>query len=680
LPIIGCAKSTVMKINFKYLLFLLISFLLIQCVPPEEVVLTEVTRDIRDSTLQQIILHQDEGQTAKLLPFFRDKDPSYRYAAAMAFASTKDKSALDSLTTLLKDPIQEVRVAAAYAIGQLGEESGAAFLMDSFEQYDTARQYLKANSTILEAVGKCAPKETLNLLTGISTYKATDTLLLAGQAYGIYRFAMRGIVHPEGTSKMLTFVNNKLYPPRVRMIAANYLGRAKDIDIQSNVQALSETLIAEEDIKIKTPLVLALGKIKSPQSTNALLQTVNQATDYRVKVNALRALNGADYDSINTTILAAIDDTNVAVAETAARFLINNGNARQAANYYQMGKEERPWQVQIALLEAANRNLPHYMVDTRGGVNSTLRKRYLTAQKDAEKATILQAMGDFGWNYSFMLEQIPSLKSAVEKSSLVTGIGRIINNPEFDKVFGASRRRVRKDLSNFMLDVFRSGDAGSMAVAAGVVSKMNVDFKTILQDSLPIIIAAQKKLELPAAMETYNAVQKAIDFFQGTTTEKQTPTLNHPIDLNLLSRVTNSAAAVIQTDKGKIRLDLYPLLAPGTVTNFIKLAESSFFKDKNFHRVVPNFVIQGGCPRGDGYGSLDYSIRSELPLVHYDDEGYVGMASDGNHTEGTQFFITHSPTPHLDGNYTIFAKVTEGMEAVHNMEVGDKIQSVAIRY
>ena len=69
-----------------------------------------------------------------------------------------------------------------------------------------------------------------------------------------------------------------------------------------------------------------------------------------------------------------------------------------------------------------------------------------------------------------------------------------------------------------------------------------------------------------------------------------------------------------------------------------------------------------------------------MPLVHYDDEGYVGMASDGNHTEGTQFFITHSPTPHLDGNYTIFAKVTEGMEAVHSMEVGDKIQSVAIRY
>jgi len=631
-----------MKINFKYLLFLFISLLLFRCVPPEEVVLTEVTRDIRDSTLQQIILHQDENRTDNLINFFNDKDPSYRYAAAMAFASTKDKNGLDSLAKRLKDPIQEVRVAAAYAIGQLGEERGASLLMNAFEQYDTARQYLKSNGTILEAVGKCAPKETLNLMTGISTYKPADTLLLTGQAYSIYRFAMRGMVSPEGTSKMLTFVNNTLYPPKVRMIAANYLGRAKDIDIQPNLQALRETLATEKDIKIKAPLALALGKIKTPESTAALLQTFKQATDYRVKINVLRALNKADYDSINTTIIAAIDDDNLAVAETAARFLINNGNARQAANYYRMAKVERPWQVQVALLEAANKNLPPYMVDTKGGINATFRKFYLSAQKDAEKGAILRAMGDFGWNYSFMLEQIPNLQSAVEKSSLVTGIGRIMNNPDFDKNFGISRRRVRRDLSKFILDVFRSGDTGSIAEASKIVTKVNANFKTILQDSLPIIIAAQKSLALPAAMETYNEIQQAIDFFQGTTTEKKAPTFNHPIDLSLLSRVTNSAAAVIQTDKGKIRLALFPLLAPGTVTNFIKLAESGFFKDKNFHRVVPNFVIQGACPRGDGYGSLDYSIRSELPLVHYDDEGYVGMPSAGNHTEGTQFFIVES--------------------------------------
>jgi len=110
------SKSIIMTINLKYILFLLLSVILFQCVPPEEVVLTEVTRDLRDSTLQEIIRYQDEQKTAKLYRFFKDKDPSYRYAAAMAFGSTKDKTALDSLALLLKDPIQEVRVAAAYAI------------------------------------------------------------------------------------------------------------------------------------------------------------------------------------------------------------------------------------------------------------------------------------------------------------------------------------------------------------------------------------------------------------------------------------------------------------------------------------------------------------------------------------------------------------------------------------
>lgn len=670
-----------MKISLKYLLFLFISITVFQCVPPEEVVLTEVTRDLRDSTLQQIIIHQDEGNRDSLLTFFNDKDPSYRYAAAMAFASTKDIYGVDSLVQLLKDPIQEVRVAAAYALGQTGAEKAASPLMNAFEQYDTARQYVKSNSTILEAVGKVAPETTLDLLASISTYKVTDTLLLEGQAYGIYRFALRGITNQAGTSKMLSFVNNPLYPSKVRMIAANYLARAKDLDLSENVQSLSETLASEKEVFIRSPLVLALGKTKAPVAVRTLVQQLNTETDYRVKVNTIRALNGADYDTINAAILTTIDDPNLAVAQTAAQFLINNGNARQAGNYYRMTKTDRPWQVKIALLAAANQNLPPYMVETKGGINAALRKQYLTAQSTAEKAATLRTMGDFGWNYAFMLEQIPNLTSSVEKSALVEGIGKIIAHPDFNKTFGISRRRVRRDLSNFLLTVFKSGDVGSMAVAAGILDGINDNFKAILQDSLPIIETAQQNLPLPEATETYNEMQKAIDYFKGIPTkERSTPAFNHPIDMELLSRITTSAAAVMQTDKGKIRIELYPLLAPGTVVNFIKLAESGFFKDKNFHRVVPNFVIQGGCPRGDGYGSLDYSIRSELPLVHYDDEGYVGMASAGNHTEGTQFFITHSPTPHLDGNYTIFAKVTEGMDAVHQMEVGDKIQSVAIRY
>ncbi len=190
---------------------------------------------------------------------------------------------------------------------------------------------------------------------------------------------------------------------------------------------------------------------------------------------------------------------------------------------------------------------------------------------------------------------------------------------------------------------------------------------------------ALKKLRIPQEIETYNEVKKTLDYFKGVENgELAKPKYNHKIDWKLITDFKPDSKIILKTSKGDITLRLMPDYAPGTVANFLELIRDKFYEGKNFHRVVPNFVIQGGCPRGDGYGSLAYTIRSELPYLHYDREGYVGMASAGNHTEGTQFFITHSPTPHLDGNYTIFARVTDGMDVVHQIEIGDVIKEVVI--
>ncbi len=119
-------------------------------------------------------------------------------------------------------------------------------------------------------------------------------------------------------------------------------------------------------------------------------------------------------------------------------------------------------------------------------------------------------------------------------------------------------------------------------------------------------------------------------------------------------------------------------MAPGTVANFVDLITKKYYPGKIFHRLVPNFVIQGGCPRGDGFGSLDYSLRSELPQVTYNRHGLVGMASAGNHTEGVQWFVTLAPAPHLDGNYTIFGEITEGLDVIGKLGIGDKINDVIL--
>ena len=138
------------------------------------------------------------------------------------------------------------------------------------------------------------------------------------------------------------------------------------------------------------------------------------------------------------------------------------------------------------------------------------------------------------------------------------------------------------------------------------------------------------------------------------------------------------AKAVITTEKGIFTIEFYPESAPLTVDNFIKLAKSKYFDGVAIHRVVSNFVVQDGDPRGDGNGGPGWSIRDEINMIPYE-RGTVGMALSGKNTGGSQWFVTHSPQPHLDGGYTVFGKVNENdMKIVDNLVRGDKILSVKI--
>lgn len=145
-----------------------------------------------------------------------------------------------------------------------------------------------------------------------------------------------------------------------------------------------------------------------------------------------------------------------------------------------------------------------------------------------------------------------------------------------------------------------------------------------------------------------------------------------------LSRKNGKVRAVVITEKGTFTIDLLPEDAPLTVDNFVKLAKANYFNGLQVHRVVPNFVMQDGDPRGDGNGGPGWSIRCEINMVPYD-RGAVGMALSGKDTGGSQWFVTHSPQPHLDGGYTVFGIVNDaGMKVVDNIARGDKILSVKI--
>jgi cyclophilin family peptidyl-prolyl cis-trans isomerase len=138
-----------------------------------------------------------------------------------------------------------------------------------------------------------------------------------------------------------------------------------------------------------------------------------------------------------------------------------------------------------------------------------------------------------------------------------------------------------------------------------------------------------------------------------------------------------SPHAFIQLDRGTVEIELAITDAPLTVTNFIELARKGFFNGIAIHRVVPDFVVQDGDPRGDGEGGPGYTIRDELNELPYL-RGTVGMALDWKDTGGSQFFITHSPQPHLDARYTVFGRVVNGIEIVDRIQPWDVIRRVQI--
>lgn len=139
--------------------------------------------------------------------------------------------------------------------------------------------------------------------------------------------------------------------------------------------------------------------------------------------------------------------------------------------------------------------------------------------------------------------------------------------------------------------------------------------------------------------------------------------------------------AEIQTAKGTMKVDFYEEDAPIAVANFIKLAKSGFYDGLTFHRVIPNFVIQGGCPEGSGRGGPGWTIQCELDGDNqYHDRGVLSMAHAGRNTGGSQFFICHSRdnTAHLDRNHTCFGKVVEGVEVIDDIRQGDQITKIEI--
>lgn len=657
----------------------LVSILILSCVPASDEVITEVDYDFSNVEIRQAYDMQDKQMIDSLLAFTDHPNPSFRYIAANAFTSIKSPAAIDGLAKLVSDISPIVKQTAAYALGQQGDDKAESKLLGALQLYDSISYNNAFNSTIMEAIGKVGSESNLNALATAANIKPTDSEIILGQVRGIYRYLLRGISSAAGTSRMIELATDRSYPAKVRLIAANYLSRAKDLDIESSKFQLSRAMMEENDPNIKMAMVYALRHTTDDEILNNLLSLLGGEDDYRVKVNALRTLGNYPYINIIEKDLELLNDKSRHVANAAADYLIGHGQPADASLYANYVKDEMHWSTKAKIYEGVLKHLPRNYANTRFKINNILSKALKATSDPYEKAAYINSLASDVVNFKIIHDLGANEDSPIVNTAVASGYYRILSDPKFNRAYRSktSQNRTKGNIAKYLKETVETGESGAVSVVANIIADKNIGYQDLELD-YTYLDQAIANLSLPRESEVLYALEEAKANLAGSTYKKQIPTYNHPIDWELLEGIDDSTVVSIVTDKGNIRLRLFVKNAPGTVANFIQLANSNFYDGKVFHRVAPGFVIQGGCPIGDGYGGLDYSIRSEFSQLYYDKPGKIGMASIGPHTEGVQFFITQAPTPHLDGKYTLFGEVISGMDVVQSIHIGDKIQDVQI--
>ncbi len=604
-----------------------------------------------DSTILAIADFQDRRQTDSLLNYLLNKNPDYRSEAALALASVQDSSASLQLgTMLLEDPSLHTRIHAAFALGQTGGNAAVNALIPALT--DSSSEVVRE---VLQGLGKTI---TSRDITSLLDFQPKDSIQVHGLVWAFYFVGVRGLADSTIAKQVAPFLSIT-QSSSVRLGAAHFFNRAtnlKWIPVQELMRAATE----DKNPFVRMAASMALRKVTSDEHLTAIKQILTSDSDYRVKVNAVRVAGSKSNNERDELVLLALQDENAQVAVAAAEAIQNDFEKKD--ELLALARTTKNSRVQSTLFKTLLNRSPELAQE--------IQDAYVKTSNDYQKAGLLTALSSDVKSHSFLSKEIIESKIPVIKTAAAQSLTTLNRSSQFTP-------ELKPVFSMYYKGAILDADLGVISIIASCLADSTLDYKSVIKD-YSFLQEAKKKLTLPRDNEALQPLDEALAYFEG----RQKPTapkneFNHPINWDLVKSISKNQRVQIVTDKGEITLSLLVEEAPGSVANFVDLVNQKYFDGKFMHRVVPNFVIQTGCNRGDGFGSEAYSIRSEFSLRRYE-EGSVGMASAGKDTEGTQWFITHSPTPHLDGGYTLFAKVESGMDAVHKIEVGDKILSVLL--
>ena len=628
------------------------------------------------------------GPPSDLIKLLNDSEARVRRRAALAIGRVGLSEGLEPLTKLLDDGDIEVRQMAAFGMGLIGDPAARPALLAALKDSQPVLQGRAAEA--LGQIGDRTDGDAISAmvqahikagaLTGVAPDDLTYPLSAPTEAVrlGLYALARLGAYDALAAAVL---VNGQ--PVSTWWPVAYALQRAGDPRAAPALMALVNT----PGRYTASFAVKGLGSTKATQAATLLRQIVEQRTlPPPVVIQAIRSLTTIR-DSGAVPVLTKI----VADASTDPTLRAEAANA--------FGTLVTADHVEL-LLDLVSSSVPAIRATALQALARVDPTTFLTAlaSLDADRewsvrVAMANALGTLPSAQSLprltvMLQDpdqkvIPAVLAALA-SSKANGVDRILlerlASPDLSVRAAAASALADLKITAAvqpLADAYRRGASeesyAARGAALGALARLDPGA------ARPVLVEALKDRDWAVRVRALALLKEQKVTDQDATARPATAgrAVTDPQWQAIVSPPF-SPRAYIETDKGTIELELAVIDAPLTVANFIALARKGFFRNNAIHRLVPDFVVQAGDPRGDGEGGPGYTIRDELNELPYL-RGTVGMALDWEDTGGSQFFITHSPQPHLDARYTVFGRVVNGMDVVDRLAQWDVIRNVRIR-
>jgi cyclophilin family peptidyl-prolyl cis-trans isomerase len=474
--------------------------------------------------------------------------------------------------------------------------------------------------------------------------------------------------YDQNTTALLPYLRHT--QQKYRYAAAIAFASVQD---SSAVDSLIAFFKNEKDIDVQKALVLSLGQLRLNSVTKRLIVFYNDKKLVKVKNELLMAIGkGANMSDLNFYNKLVIRDKDT-LQQYAFAYSVFQAY-RRSKDIGTSGGED--------MLNA----IQHLSLITHSDAVKVLLKPFQISNITKESPEFLVgAIGTFSKGMIDSAQIMANPYNAIEQLKSVHLKEKdwyaLATNKKYPYAFTTHCMEqylaTQKELTLEQYRILLEG--GNVAFISMAAEKMRTDsnWLSMAHVQVPYLKTIQSFLVMPRDFEAWVDLEKTICKAENRKYEyKSWFTLTgyrHPIDWEYVKLIPENLKIKITTNKGAFVMVLKINDAPGSVVNFLKLLDSNYYDKRYFHRMVPSFVVQGGCPRGDGWGSLNWTQRSELSNFLVYKPGSVGLASAGKDSEGVQFFVTHTWTPHLDGRYTIFAELIEGMEVINTLNVGDQI-------